>query len=126
MICPYCKKEAEFLEDSASVYGSNYGPLWVCRPCDARVGCHRGTPLPLGTLANDELRRKRRYAHSIFDPIWRLRRKSRREAYESLAKGLAIDLKDCHIGHFDLPRCLAAIKVIRKIRLSLGMDGGVQ
>lgn len=54
MICPYCKRPAKWVENK-EIYGKNYGKsymMWLCKPCDAYVGCHNNTKEPLGTLAN--------------------------------------------------------------------------
>ena len=40
-ICPYCGKESELI-DSAEIYGESYGAMYICRGCDAYVGCYSG------------------------------------------------------------------------------------
>ena len=66
-ICPYCGKETELI-DSAEVYhGVSYGWMYICRPCDAYVGCYKGTKKALGRLANAELRKYKHEAHGVFD-----------------------------------------------------------
>ena len=59
VICNYCGKPAEYV-DSTVVYGSSYGMIYYCKPCNAWVGVHKGSGAPLGTLANAELRAYRR------------------------------------------------------------------
>jgi len=39
---------------------------WLCKPCDAYVGCHNNTERPLGTLANKELRTARKETKAKF------------------------------------------------------------
>lgn len=70
-MCPYCGAETEFV-DSKEVYGTgmSYGMVYLCRPCAAYVGVHRGTNKALGRLANVELRRLKMEAHKVFDPLW--------------------------------------------------------
>jgi hypothetical protein len=61
--------------------------------------------LPLGRLANAQLRVAKQKAHAAFDPIWKGGKYSRREAYNRLAKGMRIPVEDCHIGMFDVDQC---------------------
>ena len=64
-ICPYCGKETELI-DSAEVYqGVSYGWMYICRPCDAYVGCYKGTTKALGRLANAELRKYKHEAKMV-------------------------------------------------------------
>ena len=119
VICPYCQKKAE-LTDSAEVYGGrSYGLIWLCRPCWAYVGVHKGTTTPLGRLANAELREWKKRAHAHFDPLWKrkieregcLKSKARGSGYKWLANELGIAVKDCHIGMFDIDTCKRVIEV---------------
>ena len=70
VVCPYCGQVA-VLVDSSIVYGRSFGLIYLCAPCDAYVGTHKGSPrhAPLGTLANKELREARLKAHEILDPL---------------------------------------------------------
>lgn len=107
--CPYCHKPAVYLRSSEAVYnGRDYGPLWICQPCEAWVGCH-SSGKPLGRLANKALRVAKQAAHAAFDPIWRTSGASRAAAYAWLAGQLGIDPRDCHIGFFDEETCARAI-----------------
>lgn len=121
--CPYCKCGSR-LADSEEVYGigTRYGPSYVCTNdrCDARVGCHRGTIEPLGTMANWRLRRARNAAHSLFDPLWKDRRMTRTEAYAWLAGKLRIRAEDCHIGKFDLETCERVCRIMHDYRIQPG------
>lgn len=104
MKCPYCKKEAKWRPTSAHIYGRNFGPVYECEPCDARVSCHRRAPkTPLGTLANAELRHWRQEAHDHFDEIWQRGQVSRKNAYRQLAKHFGE--REVHIGESDVERC---------------------
>lgn len=118
MKCPYCGAEA-VLRDSNVVYGNDkyYGKMWVCKnfpKCDAYVGCHEGTTIPLGRLANQRLRNLKKEAHKQFDPLWKSGLMSRKEAYRWLADMLHIDCEDCHIGMFDIKMCQKVIHLCRK------------
>lgn len=114
VLCTYCGQAAVLIDSSAVYYGKSYGPMWRCEPCDAHVGCHKGTTKPLGTLANKALRDRRQQVHWKFDPIWKNSRRggARSEAYLWLAGHLEIPYSECHIALFDLDRCTAAIEVI--------------
>lgn len=111
-VCPYCHKAAQ-QAPSTAVYGAgrDYGPVWLCRPCEAWVGCHKGTPRPLGRLANKALREAKVRAHAAFDPLWKAGTMDRSAAYAWLADQLGIDRKDCHIGMFDLDQCSRVVMI---------------
>lgn len=133
VICGYCSGQAKYLPSSEAVYnGRDYGPVWVCWPCEAWVGCHPDGA-PLGRLANKELRRAKMAAHAAFDPLWQhfrsaypqgrgrapfkvLRRIARNRAYSWLSEQLGIPGDQCHIGMFDLEQCQRVIAVIRELQ----------
>lgn len=123
VICGYCNNPA------ALVGGDTIYPhrqdlksklFYLCKPCDAYVGCHPGTSTPLGTLADLELRRARSIAHNAFDPIWRSRLMSRTKAYKWLAHALNIDHGVCHIGMFDAATCkkVVALSIAKKMEMA--------
>lgn len=122
--CPYCDRIA------AIVGGDFIYPhrpdlhrlrFYLCRPCDAYVGCHKGTTRPLGRLANAELRQAKQDAHAAFDPLWKFhtfhrgyQTMTRNAAYEWLAEQLGINRSDCHIGMFDLETCRRVVQLCRQ------------
>lgn len=129
VICPYCQNPAEYT-DSAAVYrGQSYGMVYLCRPCDAYVGVHKGTDKPLGRMANKDLREWKVKAHAAFDPLWEAKlAKRRRErgpeykkvfargsGYKWLAEQLGIERKDCHIGMFDVEQCKRVVEICQPI-----------
>jgi len=104
MKCPYCGKYATWVENKA-VYGRNYGKsymIWLCKPCDAYVGCHQNSKMPLGTLANRELREWRKKAHLAIDDYWKGGNYTRNEVYQKLGKHYGSDI---HIGESDIALC---------------------
>lgn len=116
MNCPYCNKQAEFLS-SKEFYGKNYGTnLYVCRPCDARVGTHGKGKRPLGTMANHKLRVLRRMCHRRFDPIWMYKRNkwARTNAYQWLQREMDLSPQEAHIGMFNEEQCRKLIKILNK------------
>jgi len=114
--CPYCKKEAKFVT-GIYIYpfqlqhkNKNY---YICDPCDAYVGCHKGTRKALGNLANAELRALRIKVHTAFDPFWRSKVMTRKQAYIILATKLKIPLAKCHIADFDINKCKKILEILR-------------
>lgn len=133
VLCDYCGKAAE-LVTGADVY--NERPdlmdilIYRCEPCNARVGCHKGTTRPLGRLADPELRAAKMRAHTVFDELWRVKKGQpyaqsmkmrRKEAYAWLALEMKIDPDKCHIGMFDLEQCAAVLGAVKKINEYLDM-----
>lgn len=113
VFCPYCGKRAEFV-DSAEVYhGRSYGMIYLCRKCDAYVGCHGRGDTPKGRLANAELRRWKIAAHNAFDPLWRFGpfRGQRNNAYAWLAEQMGLPKEKTHIGMFDVAECQQVIQI---------------
>lgn len=113
MICDYCHGEAQ-LVGGDTIYPHRPDlrtkAFYLCRLCDAYVGCHPGTIRPLGRLANAELRHAKIEAHKAFDPLI-LAHTSRSAAYRWLAKQLGINKHDCHIGMFDVETCRRVMEI---------------
>ena len=85
--CPYCGSRA-LLRPASVVYGPRAAdpaaPYYVCArypACDSYVAAHRDTRLPMGTLANGELRRKRIDAHRAFDRLWKSGLMTKKQAF---------------------------------------------
>lgn len=104
-VCPYC------LNPSVLVSGRAVYPhrsdlehlrFYKCSPCDAYVGCHPGSTIALGRLANAELRKAKRAAHEAFDPLWQDGGLSRRKAYLVLSWLLQMNPSKTHMGLMDL------------------------
>ena len=114
--CPFCRSSVSLI-DSATIYGLNYGFIYLCDRfphCDARVGCHPGTITALGTLANQELRRWRSLAHRHFDPLWQSGVFSSRQiAYKWLSKAMKLPLEKTHIAMFNIRQCKRAIALVK-------------
>jgi hypothetical protein len=111
-VCPYCGERTR-LVTGAVMYPRRDDlhdrRFWVCGPCDAYVGCHRGTSTPLGSLANGRLRRARRAAHAAFDPVWQQGTLPRGEAYRWLAEAMGLSPSQTHIGRFNEQQCAQVI-----------------
>lgn len=110
--CPFCGAPAT-IRDTAEIYqGQSFGLALICTrfpKCQAFVSCHRKTGEPMGTMADAELRGLRRRAHAAFDPLWKVQRWPRRDAYTWLAATLNINRSDCHIGMMDAALCRRVI-----------------
>lgn len=118
MKCNYCGKEAEWVENK-EVYGRNYGKsymIWLCRDCDAYVGCHNNTKRTKGLLANKELREVRKKAHALLDPHWRgeFKTMTRAEAYKRLTKHTGVK----HIGQTTIDEAKSVVGFLTNNRLT--------
>lgn len=112
-ICPYCKQPPK-LVDSSVIYGKSYGMIYYCQPCDAYCGVHKGTTIPLGRLANKELREWKRKAHDAFDPIYKSNYMTRKEAYSWLSQKLKLPRDYTHIGMFGVETCKKVVELCKK------------
>lgn len=118
-VCPYC------LMLSVLVGGDVIYPhrpdlfqkrFYYCRKCDAWVGCHNGTDVPLGRLANKELRTWKMKAHSAFDPLWKEKKMNRNDAYKLLQRIMAMSQDEAHIGLFSVEQCQLLIQKISELK----------
>lgn len=124
VLCPYCDREAK-LVSGVTVYPSRADLrdrlFWRCAPCDAHVGTHADSThrhVPLGSLANAELREWRRRAHTLFDPLWQQGNNplTRAQAYEWLRKFMGLTRHEAHIGAFGLAQCQRLVAAIEEGR----------
>lgn len=116
--CPYCHQPCELAKDSSIVYSRDYGPIWICHPCQVWVGCHPGTTHPKGCPANATLRQLRIKAHGVFDPLWKLKaqrgmsiKEARFTGYMWLSKTLNIEFDRCHIAMMNEDDCKRVIEL---------------
>lgn len=123
--CPYCGGKPEY-KDSGCVYKKSYGMIYICQPCQAWVGVHKGTDRPLGRLADKELRDAKILAHFYFDALWkhgvsngRKKGEVRKAAYKWLSNELGIIPIHTHIGMFDLETCKKASELCKKYYLKI-------
>lgn len=114
-VCPYCGHKSKPVK-GYEIYPYAQGELamknfFQCMPCDARVGTHKVSGLPLGRLADEELRKAKMKAHGAFDVLWREKYMTRGEAYAWLAGEMDLEIDACHIGMFDVKMCNEVYKV---------------
>jgi len=110
LTCGYCGTEAVCVT-TKEFYGRDYGAnVWKCTTCDAYVGTHKGSKVPLGTLANKDLRALRNQAHAIVDPYWQKYKIGRHIIYKMLGKFMGTEPKDTHIGMYNDEQCTKIIQ----------------
>lgn len=119
LYCPHCGAPA-IIRPASEIYNDpgRTDELYVCSnypACKSYVRMHPGTRVPLGTLANGELRNLRIRAHRKFDQVWQSGIMDRNNAYRWMADSLGIPLSDAHIGMFGEYRCKELIAKCEKV-----------
>jgi len=122
-VCPYCGNGTEY-RDSEVVYGRSYGMIYICVPCDAYVGVHKGSNRSLGRLANKELREWKKLAHAAFDPLWKKKMSAGFSKHEARSKGyvwlsnqMELHIDETHIGMMDVDKCKMVIEICNNVRI---------
>jgi hypothetical protein len=125
-LCDYCGSKALLARagDDTYPYRENHGPLWICVPCQAWIGIFPRSVrnVPLGRLANEQLRQLKPQVHAALEPLVaaKVRRDScnvyeaRSKAFQWLAGELGIDPKRCQLNHLDPDQCRRALEVIAR------------
>ena len=120
-ICRYCGGvvrcvPAEKVYGNAAVSRMKLWDRWFyqCQNCNARVGCHKGSKRPLGNVANEVLRLKRRETHQVFDAFWKRRGMTRTAAYKWLSEQMELSETEAHIGGFEVDQCQQVIDICRR------------
>lgn len=116
MKCNHCDKEAQWVENK-KVYGKNYGKsymIWWCEDCDAYVGCHKNTVIPLGKyLVKAPVRKARQKVHAVIDPLWKSGKYTRKKVYQMLNDAFGYQI---HIGNTkSIKECEDIIKTTKLI-----------
>lgn len=89
--------------------------IWHCLDCDAIVGCHEGTDIPLGRMADKETRAARAEAHAAFDRVWKKGLLTRQAAYVWMSEVLILPLGQAHIGMLNREQCEAVSKAAEEL-----------
>lgn len=113
--CRYCGMDVT-LVNHAQIYGREYGDwpyAYWCQHCDAYVGVHPNTDIPLGLLADRYLRSARKAHKRYFQDMQTRARWTRSEAYQYLADKLGIPVSHCHWGWFEIEDCEKAGAICR-------------
>ena len=117
--CPYCGSPI-VLRSAAGIYkhDGEGTMLYVCSKypeCDAYVRVYPGTKIPMGSLANKDLRFLRIEAHRYFDQLYQTGIMSKNEAYGWLAGMLQAPLSQAHIGYLGEYYCRQVIEECGRI-----------
>lgn len=136
MVCTHCQGNT-VLVSGGEIYPHRPDLFdryfWLCRPCEAWVGCHRAQKqvnakgkeiwsngaMPLGSVANRELRVLRHRVHALFDPMWKSGAKTRVEAYDWLSGVLGVASGRAHVAWMNVEQCKVAIAALRPDALTL-------
>lgn len=122
--CPYCGAVAQ-LRSAAEIYkdDSCTGELYVCAnypACNSYVHVYPHTRVPMGELANGDLRHLRIRAHRTFDQIWKTGIMTRENAYRWMAEYFGLSARDAHIGKFSEYRCKELITKCESVLAKCG------
>lgn len=116
--CHHCRGVAKLVGGKViyphrpDLFNKNF---FLCTPCNAYVGCHGNSCRPLGTPANEKLRKLRQQAHAAFDPMWKGKPwGARKSEYAWLSEALGISLRKTHIGMFDESTCLQVVQLCKE------------
>lgn len=115
--CDCCSSQNVALQKRELLNLRTYGRwdlIWYCGDCGALVGCHEGTDIPMGRMADATTRKARFETHEVFDRLWRGRgaQLSRAEAYIWMADALGIELEDAHISMFSQDQCAKLVAAV--------------
>lgn len=119
--CPYCRAKAT-LHPASYIFGDAARPgsfLYVCDrypSCNSYVGAHRRTKLPMGSLADGDLRHKRIEAHKAFDWMWKSGLMTKAQAYKWMQAKLGISSSQAHIAKFSYYMCDQLIAICSEAR----------
>ena len=117
MRCPYCGGTVSY-RSAKGIYKAPFdnAMLYVCNnypECDSYVKCHDGTKIPMGSLANKELRMKRKEAHKYIAELQNKGLQTKEGTYTWLHQ-ISLD-GNCHIGSMGLYACNQVIAEAQKI-----------
>lgn len=113
--CPFCGGEVALDSNDVIYRGKRYGDwpyVYHCAgDCDAYVGLHPNTDIPLGYLADRDTRDARKQAKEVFFEWLTMTgmTKKRNEAYPVLANLMGLSVAECHFAMFDIDLCEQAI-----------------
>jgi hypothetical protein len=106
--CPCCTTGYVTIEPNETIYGWPYGDwpwVFVCSNCQAYVGLHPFTDIPLGTLADKPTREARKSSKASFIAWFHEAGISRGHAYRTLADSMKLAPELCHFAMFTVEQC---------------------
>lgn len=95
----FCYKCKEFTE-----YKSNKG-VWACPVCGDKVGCHGGSDIAFGSVANQATANIRRKLHVKIDTLWKEGILTRTEVYENISSLLGVHRCYAHVAMLGYNQC---------------------
>ena len=119
--CPYCGAPAvrrygrDLFGDAAADPSALYYACARHPMCDAYVSAHKKSSLPMGSLADPSLRRKRIQAHAAFDRLWKEGPLTKKQAYRWLQGALGLPEDQAHIACFSHYQCDRLIAMCSQI-----------
>jgi zinc-finger-containing domain len=125
-ICDYCGAKAALVRsgDAAYPYREDHGVLWLCASCEAWIGVFARSKrhVPLGRLANADLRDWKVRLHAALEPLAaaKVRRdgcnlfEARGRGMKWLAGEMALDENRGNIHQLDVEQCKTAIGIIEQ------------
>ena len=121
VICPYCGAQALLREGSFLFENPFIKYLYVCvryPECDTYVAAHEDTKKPMGSPANEALRKKRQLAHQHFDRLWKGSSPvfSRKQAYNWLNDKFGGHMRHMHIGSMSEGMCDLVVQESKKVK----------
>ncbi|KAA1000925.1 hypothetical protein FVF58_39965 [Paraburkholderia panacisoli] len=123
-LCDYCGTRALLARagDESYPYREDHGPVWICTSCQAWIGVHaRSTRnVPLGRLANAQLREAKSHLHDVLEPLvaGKVRRdgvntfEARAKAIRWVATELGFDPMPGSIHMLTLDQCEQALRYV--------------
>ncbi len=117
--CPYCGGTVVY-KSADGIYKDNSSGtmLYVCShypECDAYVRVQPGTRIPMGTMADHNLRALRITTHKQFDKLHLKGYMTRKEAYMWLANLISAPLSQAHIGYLGEYYCNLVLQESAKL-----------
>ena len=118
--CHCCGGPVKLTNNSEIYNGHSFGDwpfVYRCTQCQAYVGLHPDTDLPLGVMADRATIKARKEAKAAFQTLTQERFAGKRgDAYAWLARALGIAPSICHFGMFNLQQAGRAGEVCRLAR----------
>ncbi|WP_338881521.1 zinc-finger-containing protein [Achromobacter veterisilvae] len=115
--CHCCRGPVKLTNNRDIYAGQSFGEwpyVYRCTQCQAYVGLHPDTDLPLGIMASKETIKARKDAKFLFQRLTKERfANNRTAAYAWLAKALGIAPSICHFGMFGHDQADRAADVCR-------------
>ncbi len=97
-VCVYCHGWTRRKHNHWHQATQSSRSVQICIPCNAWVGLHPVTNVPLGVVADVKTRNARSKAHDAFDAIWKQGILSRKRAYFWLSEQMVTTPEMTHIG----------------------------